>query len=263
MKNLIIICIVTLLFFPRYIKAADLKISCNNAYLREKPNKASKDLALIKEGEIITYIKETKFSEIFKIQGKDLLKNWTYVKYKNLEGWVFSGCVEGLESIQKRIYTSDFDLVGRVFHHESGIGIANPDINIEKCEFTCECDCEVGTIEFIDKHTCIMYNSCCCHSPEDSFKGYYKIEKGQVICDFKAKFVSEYDEAVTNFKDDLIPINPKPIIKEGKAFTYRFKVDFCKDGLMYLFNDLKEDNIYAKINLNQKPRKVDDLLNRL
>jgi hypothetical protein len=259
MKKLILSCIILLCTYKNEIKAVNLKVACNNAYLREKPNKASKDLALIKEGEIITYIKETKFSETIKIQGKDLLKNWTYVKYKNLEGWIFSGCVEGLEGIQKRIYTSDFDLVGRVFHYEGGI--ANPDF--DKCEFTCECDCGIGTIEFIDKQICIMYNSCCCPNPEESFKGYYKIEKGQVICDFKAKFVSEYDEAVTKFKDDLIPINPKPVIKEGKAFTYRFKVDFCKDGLMYLFNDLKDDNIYAKIELNVKPRKVDNLLNRL
>jgi hypothetical protein len=148
--------------------------------------------------------------------------------------------------------SKSLNLKGQKFSYTTDVSY----INTKVCEFSCECDCGIGDFIFNDNETCYFSDFCCCGNPRTFYAGEYRITSTEVICAFKSTYVSEYDEATTNMNaEDISPINPIPLVKEGKAFTYRFKIGYCPDGQLYLYDE-HQDKTYLKLKGLIKPEEI-------
>ena len=157
------------------------------------------------------------------------------------------------------------NLKGQKFSYTTDVSY----INTKVCEFSCECDCGIGDFIFNENETCYFSDFCCCGNPRTFYAGVYRISGSEVICTFKSSYVSEYDEATTKMnEEDISPISPIPHVKEGKAFTYRFKIGYCPEGQLYLYDENSEKT-FLKLKGLIKPEEirfdtaVDKLLNTI
>jgi hypothetical protein len=127
--------------------------------------------------------------------------------------------------------------VGKKFSYNTDVSYINSTV----CEFSCECDCGMGDFIFNENGSCYFSDFCCCGNPETYYKGKYRISGAEVICEMDEQHVLEYDVATTKMNEQGIsPINPIPIVAEGKAFTYRFRIGYCSEGQLYLYDENKD-----------------------
>jgi hypothetical protein len=143
-------------------------------------------------------------------------------------------------------------LAGKKFSYTTDVSYVNTSV----CEFSCECDCGMGDFIFNENETCYFSDFCCCGNPETYYKGKYRILDEEVICEFGEKYISEYDATTTEMNEqDISPIHPIPIIKQGKIFTYRFKIGYCTEGTLYLYDENK-NKTYLHVKSEIQPQAI-------
>ena len=134
-------------------------------------------------------------------------------------------------------------LQGKIFEFSAGVTEFNPQL----CSYSDGTDCNIGDFIFEDATHCYLSNFCCCGIPEEYYKGKYRISGSEVICEFESRYVLEYDAPKTKLnKEGVAPINPIPVYAQDKAFTYRFKMGYCAEGRLYLY-DYNSDKTYLRL----------------
>jgi hypothetical protein len=161
----------------------------------------------------------------------------------------FLCCIACKNTENNKLPFSSLSLTGKKFSYNTDVSYINSSV----CEFSCECDCGLGDFIFDEGDICYFSDYCCCGNPETYYKGKYRISGVEVICEFAKQHVLEYDAATTKMNEQgTSPIKPVPIVKEGNTFTYRFKVGYCAEGQLYLY-DVNLDKTYLRLKSTISP----------